>query len=412
VTTVPPHPEQATSSASQVAAVAHALDQWMVQNDYRSWDPYDGLTSPWLAPVRRVPLLARVCLQGVKRSPWNLRPLLGIRKRLYTKTLSDLVAASCIDPHPAVDVVDRIRQHADALLARRLGGHPGSCWGMDLPYVSRFTSASADTPNLFQTVNAMLALLDAAARIDDTTYRDAAADVVPFLERGLGRLVSDGERIVWRYYPGQDAVVHNVNALVGMALLRLSRAVQDTDIEAMACATLQGVVASQNEDGSWWYAVGPEGRWIDGFHSAYVLEALLEAVHLRDEPSWSTALDRGMQYYKAHLLEPDGLPRYYDTGLYPIDIQNCAQAIQLLARWTCSRDATMWQTAHDAFAATCRVLLVEEADGRRVRFRLQRGRWLSNDLPAIRWGLAPMLLALRWLQRAAERCDPAASSMA
>ena len=69
------------------------LTRWLERHGVASWDPYDGLTAPIFRSVRRSRFRARTCLQAVKRSPWNLRPWLGIRPQVFTKSLSDLASA-------------------------------------------------------------------------------------------------------------------------------------------------------------------------------------------------------------------------------------------------------------------------------------------------------------------------------
>src|ERR1700759_904760 len=65
------------------------LLRWCRGESWMGYDPYDGLNSPlarfW--PVRN--RLARTALtQVVKRSPLNLRPVLGIRKAANPKGLA------------------------------------------------------------------------------------------------------------------------------------------------------------------------------------------------------------------------------------------------------------------------------------------------------------------------------------
>ena len=180
-------------------------------------------------------------------------------------------------------------------------------------------------------------------------------------------------------------------------------AFRKTDLAEQAKLTMRFVVDAQNVDGSWWYAAGPSGRWIDGFHSGYVLEAILEYLQRADDPLAAAAFDRGMAFFTSRLLQPDALPRYLDVNLYPIDVQNCAQAIQLLAKWSLYRKEASPVLALQAYAAICKSLLVWKAGSGKVPqawFRMQQGRFWRNDLAAIRWGQAPMLLALRWLQLA------------
>jgi len=53
------------------------LDAWLVRHEYKGYDPFDGLSS-YLRPLtlyKKFP--QQVLQQGVRRIPWNLRPLLA-----------------------------------------------------------------------------------------------------------------------------------------------------------------------------------------------------------------------------------------------------------------------------------------------------------------------------------------------
>lgn len=391
-----------------VQSLAAALQRRLEVLEGSTYDPYDGLTSPLFVGLRRRPLWGRVGMQLVKRAPCNLRPFLGIQPALYSKTLSDMSSAAFRfyrTRRESSHLQDGLR-HLAVLRQRLLPAVPGSAWGMELPYVSRFVVASPQTPNLFQSVNACNAFLDAHEITGDQEHLDVAIGVVEFLEQALGRLEDTPERISWRYYPQLDTVVHNVNALIAALLLRLGSAAARPDVATLGERTLRSVLAAQNPDGSWYYARVPQGRWVDGFHSGYVLESLVDAEgRLNAAPDLQAAtreaLERGLRFFVEHLLDEDGTPRYQVTSLYPIEVQNCAQAVQLLARLALTERENWLQRARGALAATCRHLLVERpGTPRQVSFGLQRGRWLRTNLEAARWGLAPMLLALAWLDAA------------
>ena len=392
-------PRSSYSGQHSLREMTDALQRWMSKQEFRSWDPYDGLTSPWLHGLQRSQLAARVALQVVKRSPVNLRPLLGIERRVYTKSLSDLASASLLLHRldPDTDALVHARTFLAQLRHRAHDDGHGRSWGMDLPYASRFAVARADTPNLFQTINAALAFMDAYDLLGEASDLELAVGAIEWLQQRLGTIEADADHVVWRYYPGEDAVVYNVNALAALLLTRVGLATQRDDLLGLAERTLAFVANEQNADGSWYYARGARGRWIDGFHSGYVLEALLECTARTPNRRAVGALERGAEFFDAHLLEPSGLPRYTNDHLYPIEVQNCAQAIQLLAKLG-QHHPDMLRLARQAYEQSARHLLVWRRAGTQAYFRLQRGRWLRNDLAAMRWGVAPMLLALQHLR--------------
>jgi hypothetical protein len=300
----------------------------------------------------------------------------------------------------------RIHERLDALRQRRVPVANGIAWGMDLPYVSRFVTASPTTPNLFQTMNAAAAFLAGYEATGEEAYLATAFWVVDFVERELGRLEDSPTRVAWRYYPGHDACVYNVNALLGAWLQRLGRLAGRDDLVSLGRRTLQFVVTGQNPDGSWSYESGPRGRWVDGFHTGYVLESLLQAVHIEGDSACAAGLKRGIRYYAAHLITPTGLPRYTDRSILPIDVQNCAQAIQTLAQLG-RLDPHFLPRACQTADLVIQKLFRWSRQGPEPEgyFLLARGRWFANRLPAVRWGQAPMLLALTHLQDAARRAE-------
>ncbi len=103
----------------------------------------------------------------------------------------------------------------------------------------------------------------------------------------------------------------------------------------------------KNPDGSWFYARDASGHWIDGFHTGYVIESLLEVV-AGGEAEFEPVLARGVRFYLEEMFTSDFLPRYTPDSLFPIEVQNCAEAVQALAklarRGRCEGDTTARRT--------------------------------------------------------------------
>lgn len=127
---------------------------------------------------------------------------------------------------------------------------------------------------------------------------------------------------------------------------------------------------------------------MDGFHTAFNLEALSLALVREERPNWRRALDRGTAAYRSRLIEPDGAPRATLSARYPIDVHAAATAVttlSILAR----RDATLAADATRVLRWTLEHL--RRGDG---RFAFQRHRLWRNAVPYIRWSDGHMLLAL------------------
>src|SRR5262245_54122246 len=62
------------------------LDRWVEQNNWKAYDTFDGLSSPYARFFTFNHPLLKICWQqGVRRCAINLRPLLGIKPGMSTK---------------------------------------------------------------------------------------------------------------------------------------------------------------------------------------------------------------------------------------------------------------------------------------------------------------------------------------
>ncbi len=68
-----------------VDASLDRLERWVEEHDYKAYDPGDGHLS-YLRPLTfDQPTLERLLTAAVLRTPFNLRPLLGITPHTSTK---------------------------------------------------------------------------------------------------------------------------------------------------------------------------------------------------------------------------------------------------------------------------------------------------------------------------------------
>ncbi len=392
--------------------VEAALRRWLEEHGLASYDPYDGLAcaAPW-SLVRRHRLTARLWTQVIKKSPINLRPFVGIEPRASAKSLADLAAAALLRHRLGMDAtaLESACRLLEQVKSQALPGYAGACWGLPTPYVTRFISAAADDPNLFWTVCIAATLLDSYELTGDATDLALARSSVDFVLQDLG-CVEEGEGGMWfRYFVDHDAAVYNVTALTGTLMLRVAAHTREEFLVDLGRRALRFVLRGQNEDGSWHYARGPQGRWIDGFHTGYVLEALSQAAFLAPDSAAEVrrALHRGARFYHERMFTPHGLPCYLADRLYPIEVQNCAQAIQTWSLLGCFLPEGNARARQVADAVTHALFRPSSAGGNEAGyFVMSRGRWWTNALPAVRWGQAPMLLAFTHLLAAERELRP------
>jgi hypothetical protein len=350
--------------------------------EWRSHDPYDALLSPLARRLPQIsPLVARVVQQVGRRSSVGLRRLLRVPQHEESKTLADFLQAAVIlvglgeawskDYVPTLSA--RLRDRAIATAS-------GCAWGNAFPYASRYVAVPADEPNIYTTTAACQALLDSYELAGDEESLEAAVLGTRYIRQDLGSFTYEGTSWL-RYFASTDAPIVNVQASAASLFARVGRRQSDDELLEAGDQAAQTVLTAQRADGRWTYSVDGRGDFVDGFHTGFTLQGLVEyAAHREagEAAAVDVAVVAGLAYFKEHLLTADGLPRGFADGAPTRDGQTLAQAIQTLV--VCGRGSDQ-ATAKRIWAQT------DE--------QLQRGRFL-----ALRWSVAPFALATAHLLRA------------
>jgi hypothetical protein len=368
------------------AGALDAIRGWGEARDWRGFDPYDALASPLLARATRSSALARrVVTQANKLSPVNLRVPLLIRQRHNSATAA-LVASGYLHLEHAGDqtAAAPARRWLDWLKANAVESPSGLAWGYDFDVQTRFFFYPAGTPNTIATCFALRALL--AAPSEDGWEDVIAAGSRYLLER---LFVDDPSTPYFRYLEQSSALIHNANVMSAALIGEVAFKTGDVRLERLAARALTTTLRAQQPDGSWPYAEIAGQRWIDNFHTAYILEALARVEHL--SPAVAPAIERGVVFWERHLFAPDGTPKYWPHSRWPLDAQCFAQAIDTwlaVARIAPHGSSAARRTA-DAF-----VRQMVRPSGLVV---FQRRPYWTAAPPVTRWTAAPAFRALAHL---------------
>ena len=355
---------------------------------WTSHDPFDALLSPLGRPVQSASqLAARVLVQAGKRSGTGFRRLLRVPEHEESKTFSDFLSAATMLAPDAAWAGEYVED-----LSRRLGAAStelpaGRGWGYAFPYASRYVNADRGVANLYVTTAACQALLDRHDLDGDRAALDAALDGCRFILDGLG-WIEHGGRPWLRYWPGSESPVVNVQASGASLLARAARVAGEDRFADAADLAVEAVLSTQRHDGSWLYSADGRGNFVDGFHTGFTLQGLVEYTAQRAADrrlDLADAIGRGFAYFERHLLTEDGLPRGYADGKPGLDGQNVAQCIQTLV--LCGGGPADRERAVRLWRSFMRGLLTGESAAR--------------SYPAIRWDLGPAVLATAHLSRSA-----------
>jgi hypothetical protein len=337
-----PDPELGSRLLESLRAAEKALRR----DDYRGYDPYDALRSPlFRLPLLRSSHLVRfVAQQAVKRLPFNVRPLLGISKGLNPVSVGLALQgyvnlATALPPSEAEPYLERVDYCVEALGSLASPAWSGACWGYDFDWASRRVSLPAFTPTVVATGDVTNALFAAATLLEREDALALCRSATHFVVLDLNRSYDTEGNHCWSYSPLDRQQVLNASLKGARLCAQVGAATSDEALLSEALSAARYVVNHQRQDGAWGYSVGDGRNWVDHFHTGYVLESLASIAERISTGIFDGAIAAGWDYYRSNLFE-DGLPKYYDDRLYPIDATACAQAILTLCAFGDLKSAT------------------------------------------------------------------------
>lgn len=300
------------------------------ENEWAGYDPYDALNSRVLEvlPFINWKLPRLVLTQALKRSPVNLRGVLGVQKKQNAKGIALFLSA--LLKLPSLGFADRdalIQLMISRLVALRSPGVPYWCWGYSFPWQTRAEIVPSGAPNLVCTTFVANALLDAYKQNGDSECLSMAVNAADYIVNEL--YWTDGRSISSFSYPlaSLKVQVHNANFLAAALLCRVYQCTGQEKLLVPALRAAHCSAAMQREDGSWHYGEGPSQRWIDNFHTGYNLCALHSISQSIRTGEFDLHIQRGFAFYRAHFFRENGAVRYFHDRTYPVDIHCVAQSI-------------------------------------------------------------------------------------
>jgi hypothetical protein len=377
------------NSPARIDASLCALQGWLDRHQLAGYEPFDGLES-FLRPMALGSKIGRQLLvQIVKRSPFNLRPWIGISPASSTKGMGFL-ARGYLRWHqvrPDNGFHGKAENCLAWLRANCSSGYSGLCWGNHFDYQTRTYYLPAGQPTVVWSALIGHAFVDSFEISGNQVDLDDAARVCRFILRDLPRF-PDPKGTCISYVVHADVRVHNANALAAGFLARVFRHTREPLLQSAAAEALAYTAGYQNEDGSWFYGQAPNLHWVDNWHTAYVLDSFLDYEAGTDDRRFRPTYEKGWNFYFDRFFLPNGCPKYYHDALYPIDIQCASQSIETLCRFH-SRDER-------ALPAAIRVALwtIENMQDATGYFYFQRHRRYINRTPCFHWGQATMVSAL------------------
>jgi hypothetical protein len=371
------------------------LEQWVEQAGWAAYDTFDGLSSPY-APFFTFGngFLKQVWQQSVRRVPLNIRPMLGIKPSMSTKAMGFFAQGylKLYQTYGDPVALTSAKSCLSWLVDNRSKPFRNFCWGNHFDYQSRGGAILKGTPTIVWTGLIGHAFLDAYEVTGEEEYLAVAKSVCDFIVEELGSFQADGG-ICLRYYPNEEHQIHNSNIIGASVLARVNAMSPDARYSELAHAAVDFTVHHQTADGAWFYGVEQKYRWVDSFHTGYVLEALDSFIRYSGDSKHLAALEKGYRYFVDTFFEADGTPRYYDYKRRPLDIQCASQGIQTLVNL---RRFDQRSVAVARKVAGWTIANMQDPTG---YFYYRKYRLVTNKTPTLHWGQATMFAALAFLDQ-------------
>ncbi len=383
-------------SKAQISDSIGRLSDWLEKNDYSAYDPFDGLTAKYLRPLTfETTFLRTVLQQGVRRFPINMRPVLGIPKSRSTKGMGYLAKGFMRLQQATGDKSwgDKAESALQWLVENKSKGYSGACWSNHFDYQSRSFYLPKGVPTIVWTSLIGHAFLDAYDHFRKDNYLQVAVSACEHILRDLDSF-AEGDSLCLSYIPTENKQVHNSNALGASLLARTYSHTRNESYRSLAQKAILYTASHQRANGSWFYGEAANLRWVDNFHTAYLLDCFKHYETATGDERFEKNLNAGYQYWKNTFFLPDGTPRYYDHKTLPIDIQCSSQAIDTLVFFH-DRDPESLPLALKIATWT-----IDQMQDRTGYFYYRRySRWPINKTPTLHWGQATMLCALGGLYK-------------
>ncbi len=373
------------------------LHKYCEKNNFKGYELDDYLASPIVRFFTFNNLfLMRVAIQIGKHLPINLRPLLFIKKTDSYKARAFFIegALNMYELTGDNKWKEQIIQNLLFLKNNYNKNYKGYGWGNHFDFASR----GGFFPKFIPTIVWTSKVADAAFRVYKviSEFSDICKEIViqasNFIVYELER-IEDDTGFCFAYAPGLLNPIHNSNLLGAATVMKAIHIEPGSHDINIVKKSLSWSLSKMNPDGSWYYGETKKYKWIDNFHTAYILDSLIDIYEIDATILDFMFIEKTYNYWINNFFTDKGQCKYYNNKLYPIDIQSVAQAIETLSKMT-------------KYFTTAKVILekillysIKNLQNKDGSFAYQIRKFWINRIPYIHWGQSTMYAALTYAMK-------------
>ncbi len=369
------------------------LHNYIQQEQYRGYDPYDTLKSPF--PFKRfgviIPTLA---IQFQKYNPINIRKLLGIKKDYVPKGLGLLLKAYCLlnrfnpDEFP-ISIADSLFELVKDCQSDQYE-LPG--WGINFDLADLRGYRVANSLSSVATSIVLDGVLEYYYLSGKDEAKKMILDAAKLIDQHIPITEYD-EGISYSYKPDSKGSCYNASLFASELLAKADMLSGEYVHSENINKAIDYVLSKQKDKGEWLYsfdpATGRERKQID-FHQGFVLCSLdrLNNLLLEKRQDIETAIVKGLKYYKNYQFYANGKSLWRIPKAWPVDIHNQSQGIITFS------ELAHYDDNYQNFAKTITEWTIENMQHDKGYFYYRIFNHHTNKISYMRWSQAWMLLAL------------------
>lgn len=377
-----------------------ALKKYCEKEEYKGWDPYDGLNSTIFQATffKKWDVARLVWIQLFKKNPINLRTIFNVPKQYNAKGIALFLSGYCElyeianNGNEAFgtknEILHKIEELSNLLLKLQNVGYSGSCWGYNFDWQARrLFLFPKNTPTVVATCFCVEALLKSYAITKNETILKTAVSASEFIVNDLNKIQTPhGLFLSYSPLKGNDTVI-NASLLGAKSLSLLYPYTQNDEHLALAKKLIQTACDLQESDGSWVYGLLSVQNWKDSFHTGYNLDAIYNYQKNSGDSTFKTNLEKGFDFYINSFFLENGVPKYYHDKTYPIDIHCPAELLVVLS---------LFDKTEEYKALTQKVLTwtISNMQDKKGFFYYQINKYFSSKISYMRWSNAFMFNAI------------------
>jgi len=370
----------------------YKLKAYCEKEQYKGWDPYDGLNSRLfkvLPFIRNNRFCKLAWIQFFKRSPVNFRQVTGVKKDFNSKGLGLFLSGYCNlykqDPQQAY--LDKIIFLANKLIVLQNRNYSGSCWGYNFDWQARAFFQPKNTPTVVATSYVADSLFSAYDITSEKKFLEIALSSADFVLKDLNRTYDGKGNFCFSYSPLDHTQVFNASLLGARLLSRAYFYKTNHLFKDDAQKAVAFVCDRQQPNGAWAYGTLPFHQWIDNFHTGFNLECINEYKRYARDNSFDDNLQKGVKFYIENFFTKEGASKYYHDKLYPIDIHAPAQLVVTLSKLGLFKK-------HQLLAEKVMLWTIKNIQSEQGFFHYQKKKLFSSHIPYMRWAQAWMFYSM------------------